>query len=186
MSTSLSEGAFTVRKVAVLKFEVSGGEEWEEDFTGAFMHHLMSNTKWQIIERQHLNKIFQEQKFSASGAVDQETAQKIGKILGVDTIILGYGSASNYTNKKGDLIPELVERFSIRVINVANGAIVIKARKTPGIDWTPGNVAKLILGLGLIWSKDDLYRTSNVYDNVAKKMAKDVGKGLMKMDKVAR
>jgi curli biogenesis system outer membrane secretion channel CsgG len=42
-----------------------------------------------VVERKQLEKIMAEQNFGASGRVDDSTAAKIGKILGVDILIVG-------------------------------------------------------------------------------------------------
>lgn len=45
--------------------------------------------KFRVIERQLLNRVVAEQKLSLTGAIDQASAQKLGKILGVDAIVSG-------------------------------------------------------------------------------------------------
>jgi curli biogenesis system outer membrane secretion channel CsgG len=50
---------------------------------------LVQDGKYSVIERNALDKILAEQNFSNSDRADSTTAAKIGKILGVDTIIIG-------------------------------------------------------------------------------------------------
>ena len=45
--------------------------------------------KFKVIERQLLNKIVSEQRLSLGGMIDQTSAQKLGKLLGVDAIASG-------------------------------------------------------------------------------------------------
>ena len=45
--------------------------------------------KFKVIERQLLTKIIAEQKLSLSGVVDPASAKQLGKILGVDAIVVG-------------------------------------------------------------------------------------------------
>jgi len=45
--------------------------------------------KFKVVERQLLNKVIAEQKLSLSGIVDDESAQELGRILGVDAIVSG-------------------------------------------------------------------------------------------------
>ena len=47
------------------------------------------NANLDIIEREQLNSIFQEMKFNMTGVVDSKTIQKLGKIHGVDALVLG-------------------------------------------------------------------------------------------------
>jgi TolB-like protein len=50
---------------------------------------LYQTKKFKVIERQLLNKIVNEQKLSLTGMIDQSTAQRLGKLLGVDAIASG-------------------------------------------------------------------------------------------------
>lgn len=50
---------------------------------------LVQGGQYSIIERKQLDKIIAEQNLGASGRVDEATAARIGKILGVDALIVG-------------------------------------------------------------------------------------------------
>jgi curli biogenesis system outer membrane secretion channel CsgG len=50
---------------------------------------LVNDGKFQVIERKQIDKILAEQNFSNSDRVDANSAAKIGRILGVDAIIMG-------------------------------------------------------------------------------------------------
>jgi TolB-like protein len=50
---------------------------------------LYQTKKFKVIERQLLTKIVAEQKLSLGGMIDQTSAQKLGKLLGVDAIASG-------------------------------------------------------------------------------------------------
>ena len=50
---------------------------------------LYQTKKFKVIERQLLNKILAEQKLSLAGVIDQTSAQKLGRLLGVDAIASG-------------------------------------------------------------------------------------------------
>ena len=50
---------------------------------------LVQGGQYSVIERKQLDKIIAEQNLGASGRVDEATAARIGKILGVDALILG-------------------------------------------------------------------------------------------------
>src|SRR6266576_1430059 len=50
---------------------------------------LYQTKKFKVIERQLLNKVVAEQKLSLGGMIDQTSAQKLGKLLGVDAIASG-------------------------------------------------------------------------------------------------
>lgn len=50
---------------------------------------LVQDGKYSVIERNALDKVLQEQNFSNSDRADPSTAAKIGRVLGVDAIIIG-------------------------------------------------------------------------------------------------
>lgn len=66
---------------------------------------LVQDGKYSVIERNALDKILAEQNFSNSDRADSTTAAKIGKILGVDCIIIGsitqFGRDDKHTNVGG-------------------------------------------------------------------------------------
>lgn len=62
---------------------------------------LVKSGKFMVIERQDLDKVLEEQRLGASGVLTAETAPAMGKILGVDMIVVG--SVSELGTKKSDL-----------------------------------------------------------------------------------
>jgi curli biogenesis system outer membrane secretion channel CsgG len=68
---------------------------------------LINDGTYRVIEREMINKIMQEQNFSNSDRVDANSAAKIGKILGVDTMIVGditqFGRDDHNTSAGGAL-----------------------------------------------------------------------------------
>jgi TolB-like protein len=50
---------------------------------------LFITKKFEVIERELLNKVIQEHKLSLTGIIDQATAKELGKIIGVDAIVTG-------------------------------------------------------------------------------------------------
>jgi len=55
---------------------------------------------YQVIEREQLQKVLKEQRLSLSGALDENSAAEVGRLLGLDIIIMGNVSYS-YTDEKG-------------------------------------------------------------------------------------
>ncbi len=67
---------------------------------------LVKTGKFRVIERQQLDKVLREQHLGASGAVDPSTAARIGKVLGVQLVVVG--SVVEFTvNEKSAKIPQL-------------------------------------------------------------------------------
>lgn len=84
---------FTKNKVAVLDFQLQG-EGFETKDMGSivaewFITALVKTGRFDVVERAMLKKILNEQKMGLSGAIDEKTATKLGKILGVKVIISG-------------------------------------------------------------------------------------------------
>ncbi|MCC5816679.1 MAG: curli assembly protein CsgG [Leptospira sp.] len=173
--TKVSVG--TVHKVAILNFDMNNAN-WGAEFSDSMVHYLLDYGNWEIIEREQIFKILDEQKLSRSGIIDDSQSVQIGKILGVDAIIAGRGTALNYVNSKKEPVSYLVDTFSLKVVLVQSGAILMQSRKKPGTDWTIPRLAKYTLGLGLIWNKEDMFIESCKYDEVAKRMAKLVAKNI--------
>ncbi len=78
-------------KIAIIEFsDIQGkvsnlGRYLAEELTT----RLYLTGKFEIVERQLLNKILQEHQLSLSGMIDENSAVELGKILGVDAIATG-------------------------------------------------------------------------------------------------
>jgi TolB-like protein len=93
LSKQISEGLTENQKrtIAVVEF---GDLEGHVTNVGRFIAEelitrLYQTKKFTVIERQLLNKVVAEQKLSLTGVIDQNSAQKLGKLLGVDAIASG-------------------------------------------------------------------------------------------------
>ncbi|HSY12689.1 MAG TPA: CsgG/HfaB family protein [Verrucomicrobiae bacterium] len=63
------------------------------------VRHLVQDGTYSVIERKAMDKILAEQNFSNSDRADANSAAKIGKLLGVDAIIVGSVTQFGYDNK---------------------------------------------------------------------------------------
>jgi len=63
------------------------------------VRHLVQDGTYSVIERKAMDKILGEQNFSNSDRADANSAAKIGRILGVDAIIVGSITQFGYDNK---------------------------------------------------------------------------------------
>ena len=88
------------RRVAVFPFEYATVREWVVDMwhsdvdigkgvADMIVTDLVRNGTYSVVERSQLDRILGEQNFQQSGRADASTAAQIGKILGVDAIIIG-------------------------------------------------------------------------------------------------
>jgi TolB-like protein len=58
-------------------------------FQGMLNAELASNTRLRVVEREHLQRIIEEQRLGASGQLDPATLVKVGKIVGARYMIYG-------------------------------------------------------------------------------------------------
>jgi curli biogenesis system outer membrane secretion channel CsgG len=109
---------------------------------------LVQDGKYSVIERNALDKILVEQNFSNSDRADSATAAKIGKILGIDCIIIGsitqFGRDDQHTNVGGGGYglgrfglggvgtskAKAVVGVSARMINTSTGEILVAVTGT--------------------------------------------------------
>lgn len=108
---------FQRTKIAVLDFEVIG-DKVENGSIGTmvsewFITSIVKTGRFDVVERALMKKIIEEQKLSATGVIDEHSATKIGKILGVKAIVTG-----SVLNLKDKL------EVNSRLINVENGSII--------------------------------------------------------------
>ena len=81
----------TAIKLAVLEFPYAGGQASEGPVVvqERLTTSLAQDKKITLIERSLLKKVLGELNLQSSGAVDDETAKKLGKMLGADAVVLG-------------------------------------------------------------------------------------------------
>lgn len=79
------------RTVAVVEFADLQGRvtDFGRFLAEELITRLYQTRKFKVIERQLLNKVVAEQKLSLTGIIDQTSAQKLGRLLGVDAIATG-------------------------------------------------------------------------------------------------
>lgn len=101
-------------KIAVLAFSNLDGRSSE--FGGFIAEELITRLfktrRVDVVERQFLDKILMEQKLNLVGIIDETTAKKIGKILGVDAV------CSGTITDLGDTL-----KINARLISTETGAI---------------------------------------------------------------
>src|SRR5882672_7129956 len=91
---------------------------------------LAKSNRFIVVERDKLDKLMEEQKLGMSGAIDPNTAAKMGKILGLNAIVTGAisqfgeeteGSEYLITQSKSQVVKCTVD---IRVVDVETGQIL--------------------------------------------------------------
>lgn len=107
------------KRVAVLNFdyatvrtEVSAIFGTDQDvgkgISDLLVQKLVEDGKYSLIERNAIDKVLGEQNFANSDRVDSSTAAKLGRILGVDAVIMGsitqFGRDDKHTSVGGGAI----------------------------------------------------------------------------------
>jgi curli biogenesis system outer membrane secretion channel CsgG len=165
------------KRVAVSRFEDRTGSGYNHIGSGVadmLTTALVKAGKFNVIERQELDKVLDEQKLGASGLVTPESAPKVGKLLGVELLVIGSISEFGKTESKisggfsllGGGIKHTNARavVDIRLINTVTGEIVA-AEKEEGEESSTGLAVRY---------EDIDFDNTNSWDNT------DIGKACRK------
>lgn len=122
-----------VKSIAVLPFEDGPGYTAKNSgtaVTGFITTRLVSSNRYRLVERSKLKSIIDEKDMQLSDLTNPQTAARIGKLLGVQAVIVG--NVAQYDMDKTTVyvhvIPVVSKEYkvgaSIRVVDVANGEII--------------------------------------------------------------
>jgi curli biogenesis system outer membrane secretion channel CsgG len=154
---------------------------------------LVKTDQFMVIERQELNKILEEQGLGMSGAVTPQSAAQVGKLLGVELMVMG--SVSEFGEKKsgmggsigklgiGGKVTKREARavVDVRLVNTSTGEIVL-AESAEGEESDTGldkiDVADIDFGNPTHWDNTILGKASR------KSIDKCVGFISKAMDKI--
>lgn len=129
------------RRIAVVEFvDLKGNtSDFGRYLAEELITRLFQTGKIKVIERQLLNKVVAEQKLSLTGVIEPSSAQKLGKLLGVDAICAGSVSDLGKTLKiNARLIDtETGEVFSVAAVEVNKDAAVCSLGGCAGIPEGP-------------------------------------------------
>ncbi|HDO27581.1 MAG TPA: hypothetical protein ENH02_05635 [Bacteroidetes bacterium] len=149
---------YDVKKIGVLKFECSTNRRKDVILTNYIVADLLNQHRgiynkkgsfygigkskegktfvkgvttdfYEVIERDQLEKIMKEQRLSLSGAIDENSAAEVGKLLGLDVLIIGNASYSHNDEWSNS---ELTGRCLKRTVT-AKGTMKIISVKTARI-----------------------------------------------------
>jgi curli biogenesis system outer membrane secretion channel CsgG len=158
-ATATAAPAGPKKRVAVMNFDYGTVRTTVQQIFGSdqdvgkgisdlLVQKLVQDGKYSVIERNALDKILSEQNFSNSDRADSATAAKIGKILGVDCIIIGsitqFGRDDQHTNVGGGGYglgrfglggvgtskAKAVVGVSARMVNTSTGEILVAVTGT--------------------------------------------------------
>lgn len=115
------------------------------------VQQLVNDGKYSMIERNAIDKILNEQNFANSDRVDPATAAKIGKILGVDAVVMGtitqFGRDDENKTYGGGAVGGVTRKFGIGGLQKreAKAVVAITGRM---VDTTTGEILAAVTGSG--------------------------------------
>ncbi|MDP3981336.1 MAG: DUF799 family lipoprotein [Chlamydiota bacterium] len=122
-------------KIAILPFKNS--TEYVQGDIGIglsdmLITQLIQLKRYIVFERVRIEDILQEQDFGVSGRVETSTAAQIGKIVGVDAVVLGnitqYGVEERYQAVFGETLTYLATvAIDLRIVDVETGQVMLSA-----------------------------------------------------------
>ena len=87
---ALISSLFSKEIIAILDLEQIGLTPQEAQIlTQRLTTKLISIDKYQVVERNNMDKILKEQKFQHSGCTDSECAVEIGQLINADVTVIG-------------------------------------------------------------------------------------------------
>lgn len=165
-TTAHAEPEAIRKRIAVFEFEDKtdgslgwwqGGQSVGQGLADGLITALVKSERYIVVERSKLNEVMAEQSLGASGAVDDQTAASIGKILGVEIAVFGAVTHFGITeDKKGGRVPvmgppgmrgrrlgvsvstaEAQVVLDVRLVNTSTGEI-IAAESVRGVETKRG------------------------------------------------
>lgn len=143
---------FDIEKNAIVlneKYAVKGViEDRTKMLSSDLVTQIVNTRKFDVIERDRIDTVLKEQEFSANGMVDPHKAIKLGKLIGVDYLVMGRIEVIR-AERKSKLIPytDYVKHTTIgdlvvnvRIVESRTGKIV-SAKKVKTHENLSGNIS---------------------------------------------
>lgn len=138
-------------RIAVIGFSNNSSfNYWGDNLGGAaadeLTTQLVKSGAFTVVERSQVNAILEEQHFGLSGAVDPSTAADIGKVLGVQAVLMGSITQFSVDRKSGGFgalrvsYTEAESRMDVRLVNTTTAEIIAVAegdgkKRMGGVGW---------------------------------------------------
>lgn len=144
-------GAEKLYKIAVLPFDDGSIQDrwWHGDWdvgqgvADEFVTEFLNINKFRLIEREQIERVIAEQDFGESGRVDAKTAAKIGKILGVDFLVMG--RVTEFSLKSSEVSGISLKKGIGLGVKSTNAIVAIDARL---VDATTAEIICSVTGKG--------------------------------------
>jgi curli biogenesis system outer membrane secretion channel CsgG len=156
-SSLLAQAPAAKKRVALFDFEYGAVHHWwngewdiGKGISDMIVTNLVRDGTYSVIERKQLEKILQEQNFSNSDRANPATAAKIGKVLGINAIIIGTITQFGFETKSMDTggLTSHIPGFGGARIGTknSNASVVLDARM---VNTETGEIMAVASGKGI-------------------------------------
>lgn len=168
--TLFSATAFAGEKKRIAVTDFENNSQVHDQYMGRgiadmLVVELVKNKAYQVVERSKLQSILKEQRLGATGAVDASTAAKLGKLLGLNYLVVGkiVEAGTQTTGIFGINETRIRVVLAVRLIDATTGNILLA-------ESAEGEVKKGSLSdeKGKIVAGDQAF-TSSVFSEAARK-----------------
>ncbi len=128
----LEKGIYTI---ALMNFENASGTPGLDARVSAYALTALTNVKdpfMRVVDRGQMEAIIREQQLQLSGVIDQNTAVKVGELIGAQALLTG--TVLSYSEKKGSLRTKQRDGYASyqeRVLNKTDGKYYIQTMYKP-------------------------------------------------------
>lgn len=164
---------------------VFGGGGPAKGMSDLITNKLVQDGSYSVIERSKIDKVLQEQNLGQSGRVDPSTAAQVGRLLGVDAVIIGTITRFNLEeHESGGGIGFLgiggskkkqkaIVQLTARLVSTTTGEIMAVAQGEGKSSHSGGSVSILGIGGGSNADKTDTL-LSNAADQAVSGMVSEI------------
>lgn len=118
-------------RVAVLPFADAPGQPGTGELAReAFATEILSVDAYQVIDRASFEKLLDEHRLAATGAIDPSKAVEVGKLLGADAVVVG--AVTEYKKRNLLMFPPARVGITARMIDANTGVVDWSAQKSVG------------------------------------------------------
>jgi curli biogenesis system outer membrane secretion channel CsgG len=150
------------KRVAVMNFDYATVQSYVSTLFGSnqdvgkgiadiLVDKLVADGVYSVIERKEIDKIVNEQNFSNSDRVDPSSAAKIGRVLGVDAIVIGsitqFGRDDKKTDIGGGAVRNPLGKFGIGGVQRSSATAVVQITSRM-IDTSTAEILASVQGKG--------------------------------------
>lgn len=129
------EQRYTVAIIGVQSNLAEEGKKWENIVLDEMTDKMLEDGRVRLIERANIEKIMKEHAFTQTGAVDESSAAKIGKLLGAESVLIGrlQVDRDERAMRAGGMQRQRFSfyvRFSGKIVHTGTGEILAAANST--------------------------------------------------------